>query len=318
LASGGFEFDEWTKLQSLKAYPSHFLGSPANTGDGIRMATALGAQLWHMNCCSARLVIKFPDLPVAFNPVFGGSQWHSPWREAVVKPGNQGAGDSMGGGPDPACAGYMVVDRSGRRYTNEVFKPHSLYYELTGFDSQRLCYPRIPSFWIFDGRRIDDGPLVRTGSGAAGPAGPYRWSPDNRVELNRGWIAAGETVHDLARRIGADPAALDDSVRHYNRACREGRDADYGRPPATLAPLESPPYYAIPLWPGGPNTQGGPRRNGRSQVLRADGTAVPGLYSAGELGSVYGMLYPAGGGNLAECIAFGRIAGEQASGRPPA
>jgi len=40
---------------------------------------------------------------------------------------------------------------------------------------------------------------------------------------------------------------------------------------------------------------GGPRRNGRAQVLRADGTAIPGLYSAGELGSIYGMLYPAGG-----------------------
>jgi succinate dehydrogenase/fumarate reductase flavoprotein subunit len=52
-------------------------------------------------------------------------------------------------------------------------------------------------------------------------------------------------------------------------------------------------------------------------VLRADGTTIQGLYSAGELGSIYGMLYPAGGGNIAECIAFGRIAGEQASEHSP-
>ena len=124
-------------------------------------------------------------------------------------------------------------------------------------------------------------------------------------------------MQELAGRIGVDSATLVDTIKKYNQACREGRDADYGRSPATLAPLETPPYYAMPLWPGGPNTQGGPRRNGRAQVLRADGTAIPGLYSAGELGSIYGMLYPAGGGNIAECIAFGRIAGEQASEHPP-
>ena len=64
---------------------------------------------------------------------------------------------------------------------------------------------------------------------------------------------------------------------------------------------------------GGMNTQGGPRRNSKAQILRADGLPVPRLYSAGELGSVLGKLYPAAGGNLSECIAFGRIAGENAS-----
>lgn len=41
-----------------------------------------------------------------------------------------------------------------------------------------------------------------------------------------------------------------------------------------------------------------------------DGDPIPRLYAAGEFGSDYGMLYPGGGGNLAECIAFGRIAAE--------
>jgi len=85
-----------------------------------------------------------------------------------------------------------------------------------------------------------------------------------------------------------------------------------------LVSLENPPYCAVDLWPGGPNTQGGPRRNSTAQVLRAGGTAIPRLYSAGELGSIYGMLYPMGGGNLAECIIFGRIAGEQVSKEKPA
>ena len=79
-----------------------------------------------------------------------------------------------------------------------------------------------------------------------------------------------------------------------------------------MIPLDSPPFYAVRLFPGGPNTQGGPRRNSKAQVLNPFGKPVPSLYAAGECGSIYGMLYPMAGGNLAECIIFGRIAAENA------
>jgi len=48
LAPGGFEYNEEMKLNYLKTYPTYFTGSPANTGDGIRMAQEVGASLWHM------------------------------------------------------------------------------------------------------------------------------------------------------------------------------------------------------------------------------------------------------------------------------
>jgi succinate dehydrogenase/fumarate reductase flavoprotein subunit len=50
------------------------------------------------------------------------------------------------------------------------------------------------------------------------------------------------------------------------------------------------------------------------QVLNGDGGPIPRLYAAGEFGSIYGQLYPAAGGNLAECLAFGRISGENEAG----
>ncbi|MDP6101418.1 MAG: FAD-binding protein, partial [Dehalococcoidia bacterium] len=84
-----------------------------------------------------------------------------------------------------------------------------------------------------------------------------------------------------------------------------------------LVPISNPPYYAVKMWPGGPNTQGGPKRNHRAQILNVDGDPIARLYAAGEFGSVYGMLYPSGGGNIAECIAFGRIAGEHAAREEP-
>jgi succinate dehydrogenase/fumarate reductase flavoprotein subunit len=316
LTTGGFEFDEGMKLQYLKVYPTYFLGTPANTGDGIRMALGVGAQLWHMNCCSARLVMKFPDLAVALNPVFGGKDWSSPWRETELATEAKGGGEAESREARTGV-GYIIVDRAGKRYARETFKPHSFYYELAGFDTQKAFYPRVPSYWIFDQKRLDDGPLVRTRSGAAGPAGFCRWSADNREELDRGWIIKGNTIKELADQAGLGPECLTETVHRYNEYCRQGKDVEFGRQPSTLVPLDTGPYYAVKLWPGGPNTQGGPQRNSRAQIVRPDGTSVPRLYGAGELGSIYGMLYPAGGGNLAECIAFGRIAGENASEEDP-
>jgi succinate dehydrogenase/fumarate reductase flavoprotein subunit len=319
LTTGGFEFNEQMKLQYLRAYPVYFLGSPANTGDGIRLALGAGADLWHMNCCSGRLVMKFPEFSFALNPTFGGKGWASPGRTVVGagtteppkhSPEQQKTGSGYG-------AGFLVVDRAGRRFTRETFKPHTLHYELVLYDSQGLFYPRIPSYWIFDQKRMSNGPLVGLESGPAGPSGIYTWSADNSREVERGWIKQGDTIKELSQTIQVDSGNLMETVDNYNRYCKKGEDAEFQRQAATLVPLDTPPYYAVQLWPGGPNTQGGPRRSSKAQVVRPDGTPVPRLYSAGELGSIYGMLYPSGGGNLAECIAFGRIAGENASGEQP-
>ncbi len=297
LCTGGFEENEEMKLQYLRVYPAYFAGGTGNTGDGIKMAQEVGADLWHMNCVSARLCAKFPDFPVAFFIDFSGGEWsQSSMRETKKK----------------APAGFIIVDKYGRRYMSEDLKPHGAYYELGAFDSHKLEYPRVPSYHIFDQRRMECGSLGQLTSGPSGPEQLYKWSHDNLVELQKGWIVSGETVAELARKIQVPPANLESTVERWSRYCQEGRDGDFGREALELVPLDSPPFYAIRLFPGGSNTQGGPRRNSRAQVVNPFGEPVPGLYAAGECGSVFGMLYPAGGGNLAECIAFGRIAAENA------
>ena len=55
------------------------------------------------------------------------------------------------------------------------------------------------------------------------------------------------------------------------------------------------------------NTQGGPRRSAKGEVLDIEGKPIPRLYAAGEMGPVYAFLYN-GGGNLSEGMASGRIA----------
>jgi len=74
-----------------------------------------------------------------------------------------------------------------------------------------------------------------------------------------------------------------------------------------MAKFDQGPYYAIEMSPSMLNTQGGPRRNEKAQIVRPDGSPIPRLYSAGELGSIYSYLYQ-GTGNIGECLAFGRIA----------
>lgn len=80
--------------------------------------------------------------------------------------------------------------------------------------------------------------------------------------------------------------------------------------------IEKPPFYAIEVKPQILNTQGGPRRNKYGQVLNIKGKPIPGLYSAGELGSIYSDCYQ-GGGNLGECIAFGCTAGKSVAAEKP-
>jgi 3-oxosteroid 1-dehydrogenase len=294
LTCGGFEFNQWMKENHLRVNPVHFYGNPGNTGDGITMAVGAGAALHHMNNASWRVTLKFPDHPISF-----GTQRHE--------------------------TASMFVDKRGKRFTNERFKVHSFGYELTNYDCYGLCYPKVPCFWIFDETRRHLAPLASY-LGACNPPGGmmgdifYKWSENNQVEIDRGWIMKASTIEELAQKILADPdnnglmteSVLRETLEQYNRYCHKGEDPDFHKPPKFLQPLENPPYYAVKLWPGGPNTQGGPLRDVKGRVMHVDGHPIPRLYSAGELGSVWGMLYQ-GGSNVAECFVFGRISGANAA-----
>jgi succinate dehydrogenase/fumarate reductase flavoprotein subunit len=133
--------------------------------------------------------------------------------------------------------------------------------------------------------------------------------------LAKGWIKQAATVKALARALGLRPTALEETVSRWNAHCHAGVDADFGRT-KMLCPIQAAPFYAVELSPSMLNTQGGPRRNARAQIVRPDGSSIPRLYSAGELGSIYSYLYQ-GTGNIGECLAFGRIAGRNAAAEQP-
>ncbi|TVQ46056.1 MAG: FAD-binding protein, partial [Gammaproteobacteria bacterium] len=139
----------------------------------------------------------------------------------------------------------------------------------------------------------------------------YDWSEDNSAEIERGWILRAESLEALAEAMGRDAGAVCASVERYNAACAQGTDPDFGRDAATLMPLATPPYYAVRIAPSIVCTGGGARRNQHSQVLDHQRAPIPGLYEAGELGSMVSDLYQ-NGTYLTEAMISGRAAARHA------
>jgi succinate dehydrogenase/fumarate reductase flavoprotein subunit len=79
-----------------------------------------------------------------------------------------------------------------------------------------------------------------------------------------------------------------------------------------MLPIRKGPYSTAQVWPVVSNTQGGLPHDAAQRVLDPYGAPIPGLYVAGELGSVFGHLYMSGG-NIAESFVGGRIAGRHAA-----
>ncbi len=82
--------------------------------------------------------------------------------------------------------GTIVTDRYGRRFTNEEYRLHTLYYELAVCDSHKLSYPRVPSWWFFDERRRLKRAITATYFSPTGPSEEVPWSDDNLAEIEKG------------------------------------------------------------------------------------------------------------------------------------
>ena len=130
-----------------------------------------------------------------------------------------------------------------------------------------------------------------------------------------GWLLVADTVEELAEQMGVPADQLVGTVEQWNEFCERGEDRAFYRPVDTLTPVAQAPFYAQRCNPALLNTDGGPKRNARGEVLGVDGQPIAGLYSAGEFGSVWGYLYN-GNGNIGEAMAFGRIAARNAAGLP--
>ena len=128
-----------------------------------------------------------------------------------------------------------------------------------------------------------------------------------------GMVVKGETVADLAKEIGVPEENLVATLETWNQYVAAKNDTEFGRTTGMEHDLSKGPYYAIKVAPGIHHTMGGLKINTKTEVLKKDGTAIPGLYAAGEVtGGVHGSNR-IGGNAVADIIIFGRQAGSQSA-----
>ena len=114
------------------------------------------------------------------------------------------------------------------------------------------------------------------------------------------------------KAMGVDEAAFAETMNTWNGYVEAKNDPDFGRT-SFANPLNTAPYYAIKVTAGVHHTMGGLKINTNTEVLKADGSVIPGLFAAGEVtGGVHGANR-LGGNAVADFTVFGRIAGAAAS-----
>ncbi|TCN57168.1 succinate dehydrogenase/fumarate reductase flavoprotein subunit [Rhodococcus sp. SMB37] len=284
LATGGFQADTSMVRDYLRIEDHVLWGSPASTGDGHRMAQAVGADLWHMGNMMSITGVRDTE---------GVGHYLALWN----------------------AHNYLWVGDDGRRFVDETAPPcHG--HTLRGGSHE--LFPLRPFHLIFDEQMRAAGPLSPAPDVL--PVGwnllmnGSRWSADNSDEVEKGSITSAESIKVLAEKIGLDASTLERTVECYNTSCAEGRDDHFARDPGTLGPVVQGPFYALKVTPLLGWTNGGPRRDGRARVLDTRGDVIEGLYAAGEISSTYSWRKD-GGFHIGDALAFGRVAGRDAGTR---
>ena len=132
----------------------------------------------------------------------------------------------------------------------------------------------------------------------------------------RGDVYEGDTLEAVAEAAGVDPAGLVATVERWNEMVTAGVDEDFGcEQLAEIGTYEDGPFFLVPYTMVINGTVGGLKIDDASQVLREDGSAIEGLYAAGETcnGEYYYRLYPSGGASLLFGSVTGKIAGANAA-----
>lgn len=130
--------------------------------------------------------------------------------------------------------------------------------------------------------------------------------------IKKGYTKTGATYEELAKELDVDSATFANTMETWNSYVEAKNDPDFGRT-SFANPLNNGPYYAIKVTAGVHHTMGGVTINSATEVLKEDGTVIPGLFAAGEVtGGVHGANR-LGGTAVADFVVFGRIAGESAA-----
>ncbi len=244
-----------------------------NTGDGLAMAQAVGANLWHMN-----------------NQETNNFEFVEPESMSVTWKFD-------------SCVRGILVGNNGKRFINEHDNGSQTHGHVNvGGTWFTPCLPDI-SYEIVDQARFEEGPLYTTWTQDNSLEIEKGWVVQAQT--------LPELAEALGMEEGAG-SALEQTVADWNTFCELGVDYAYGVAVDWLVPFGDGPFYAVRLHHALVNTQGGPEKDENGQILDPFGNPIPHLYEAGEFGDIWSHLYQASC-NLGGGLIFGRISGRNAA-----
>ncbi|NBU87972.1 MAG: FAD-dependent oxidoreductase [Betaproteobacteria bacterium] len=276
LATGGFsraaDLVERFAPELSAARP---MGGEGNTGDGLRMAWALGADMADMGHAKGTF----------------GAPVETP------RPGYEGRAPRI---VSAMYRGAIIVNRLGRRFVDE-----SVSYKVIG--DVCLRQPGVVGFQIFDQRVMDQSaplPSVADYQGALA-AGLIKQADSLQAlaqMLGVDWAGLDHTVQQYnaaCRGLQADEWG------------RQSLSTGFGKP----TPVEKAPFYGIACTTGLTSTFCGIRTDVHARALDVYGEPIFGLYAVGEVtGGFHGEAYMSGSSLGKGCV-FGRIAADHAAAR---
>lgn len=255
--------------------------SPSATGEGIRIAMQIGAQL------------DAEPAPMIFNRGMvepGVDAGYIDDSDEALFSGHIG---QNGIGSQP----FMKVDRRGRRIINESTPYDNIVFSAAGHEGGVWCM-------VFDANAPED--VKRFSTIGCSTGGMWMVNFETVDE----WLAAieqmmsadiapikkADTIEGLADQLGftgSDKEAFLDQVDRYNAAYDAQYDDEFGKEPYRLSELRNPPFYGA--WFGGSllTTLQGLRIDEHMRVLDNDGKVMKGLFAVGDCsGSMFANTYP--------------------------
>jgi 3-oxosteroid 1-dehydrogenase len=279
LAAGGFEWDWEMKRHFLRGPSFYTLGAVTNTGDMIRAAQAVGADLRNMNEVWGITVFKE--------------------ESAALAEAGEPAG--LKGQIQRRMPGTITVNRYGERFCNEAASYDSSWRTYFAWDNFGDNTPRnVPAYMISDKKQK---PNTDVGVQQA----------DTLAELATKLGVDPDGLEATVARFNEHALNGEDPDFHRGESAYDGA---YG---PTLSPIEKTPFYGVEVAPGDLGTCGGVRVNGSAQALDAFGKIIDRLYAAGNNAGVGGpgAGYGGGGGTIGPALTFAYIAGAHAATLEP-
>lgn len=235
---------------------TYVLSISGSIGDGYMMAEAVGAG--HNKVCA----LQWPY-------VYGYNVSDDRTNDLFTTAGYQG---------------LPIINQDGVRFFSEdVYERYFTALFMNALSSQKANYT------LIDPNTID---RLESGEGCINgfvffctPGGhqPYlRAQLEEATMDGNGQVLKGETLEELAMKIGCDPEVLQNTVDRYNGFVEKGVDEDYGKDPKYLFEISSEgPYYAVINSRCYVTSVGGIDIDASNRVLDTEGKPIKGLYSAG-------------------------------------